>query len=90
MRSIFSLLVDPKSLPHPSDTTDFTHILNILFVVMGALAVLMVVIGGFRYTLAGGKPDDVATARRMIVYSIVGLIVIALAATIVNTVLNRI
>ena len=57
---------------------------------MGALALLMLVIAGFRYTISGGDPTAVANAKRQITYVLVGLIVIALAATIVNFVLGKI
>jgi hypothetical protein len=56
---------------------------------MGALAFLMLVIGGFRYTISQGDPTRVADSKRMVVYSIFGLVVIALATTIVNFVLDR-
>lgn len=56
---------------------------------MGALALLMLVIAGFRYTISQGDPTSVANSRRMIIYTIVGLVVIALAATIVNFILNK-
>lgn len=78
------------NLPKPSASSDtFTHILNIVFEIMGALALLMVVIAGFRYTISSGDPNGVATAKRMMIYSIVGLVVIALAATLVNFVLGK-
>jgi len=89
MNAVFSLLLNANSLPHAS-ANSLTGILNIIFSVMGALAFLMVIIGGFRYTLAGGNADSVAGARRMIIYSVVGLVVIALAASIVNFVVNKV
>ena len=56
---------------------------------MGALALFMLVVAGFRYTISQGDPTGVENAKRMIIYTIVGLVVIALAATIVNFVLGR-
>lgn len=55
----------------------------------GGLALLMLVIGGLRYIISDGNPEKTATSKRMIVYSLVGLLVIALASVIVNLVLNR-
>lgn len=85
----YSLLLDKNTLPH-AGAGDFTHILNIFLSVMGALAFLMVVIGGFRYTLAGGNAESAAGARRMVIYAVIGLVVIALAASIVNFVLGKV
>jgi len=56
---------------------------------MGALALLMLIIAGLRYTISSGDATKVADAKRMITYTLVGLLVIALAATVVNFVLNR-
>jgi len=89
MNIVFSLLINGDSLPH-TGAGSLTKILNIVLGVLGALAFLMVVIGGFRYTIAGGDADSVAGARRMIIYSIVGLVVIALAGSIVNFVLDKV
>ena len=86
--NIANLLVDPSHLPH-GKTDNLNTILTILFVTMGAVALLMLIIGGLRYTIAGGDTTKVADARRMIVYSIVGLVVISLAATIVSVVLGK-
>ena len=78
------------NLPQANATPDtITHILNIVFSIMGALALLMLIIAGFRYTISQGDATKVADSRRMITYTLVGLVVIALAATIVNFVLGR-
>jgi len=84
----FSVLVDTTNLPKPQ-ATSITSILNIVLSIMGALALLMLVIAGLRYTIAQGDATKVADARRMITYTVVGLVVIAMAATIVNFVLNK-
>lgn len=86
--STLALLVDPSPLPNPG-STDITTIINIILSVMGALALLMLVIAGLRYTISQGDATKVADAKRMIVYTLVGLLVIALAATIVNFVLSK-
>ena len=88
MNILFSLLVDPKPLPNPG-ATDTTKIINIILAIMGALAVLMLVIAGLRYTISQGDSTKIADSKRMIVYTLVGLLVIALAATIVNFVLSK-
>lgn len=75
-------------LPHTS-ANNLSSILNIVFSVMGALALFMLVIAGLRYVLAGGDSNKVTEAKRQIAYTLVGLVVILLAAGIVNFVLNR-
>ncbi len=88
MSMILSLLVDSSGLPH-TQADNLTKILNIVFGVMGALAFFMLVVAGFRYTISQGDPTKVADSKRMIIYTLVGILVIALAATIVNFVLSK-
>jgi len=88
MYIIFSALLNADHLPQ-GQATDFTKISNIVFSIMGALALLMLIIAGLRYTISQGDATKVADAKRMITYTLIGLIVIAFAATIVNFVLNR-
>lgn len=87
-RILATIIVDPKPLPQPGSTS-VTKILNIVLSVMAALAFLMLVIAGLRYTISQGDATRVADSRRMMIYTLVGLIVIALAATVVNFVLGR-
>jgi multisubunit Na+/H+ antiporter MnhB subunit len=56
---------------------------------MGALAFLMLIIAGLRYTISQGDPSKVADSKRMLMYTMVGLVVIALAGAIVNFVVNK-
>lgn len=89
--STSSGLVCSDSLPHAAaNQGTITDVLNIIFVVVGALAFLMIVIAGFRYVLAGGEPTKVAEAKRMIVYAAIGILVVAMAAAIVNSVLGKV
>lgn len=63
-------------------------VINTLLYVLGMVAVLMIVIGGIRYTTSNGNPSQVKAAKDTILYSVVGLVVAILAYTIVNFVLN--
>lgn len=64
------------------------NVLNILSFVVGAGAVIMIVIGGFRYVTSNGDPQGAAAARNTIIYAIVGLIVALAAQGIVQFVLD--
>ena len=63
-------------------------IINVLLYVLGAVAVIMIVIGGLRYVLSGGDSSAVTAAKNTILYSVVGLIVAILAYAIVNFVVT--
>lgn len=84
-------LVSSSSLPTAcANSGTVSNVLTILFVVLGALALLMMVVAGFRLVVSAGKPDETAAAKRQIAYSLAGLIVAALAAVIVQFVVNRV
>ncbi|HRQ98143.1 MAG TPA: pilin [Candidatus Saccharibacteria bacterium] len=65
----------------------FTNVINIALFIIGALAVLMLIIGGIRYTISGGDTAAVTAAKNTILYAIIGIIVAILAYAIVNFVL---
>jgi hypothetical protein len=55
---------------------------NLLAIITGIYAVAMIIAGGFSVVTSGGKAEQVATGRRRILYSLLGLVVVALAWTI--------
>ena len=64
-------------------------IVNILSVVVGIVAVIMIIVGGFRYVTSGGKQESVTSAKNTILYAIIGLVIVALAQIIVHFVLKN-
>jgi uncharacterized membrane protein len=63
-------------------------VVNIFSVIVGVVAVLMVIYGGFRYIISGGDSSRVGTAKNTLIYAIIGLVIVALAQLIVHYVLN--
>jgi hypothetical protein len=63
-------------------------IVNILLFVLGAVAVIMIVIGGIRYATSNGDSSAIKGAKDTILYSVIGLIVAILAYAIVNFVIT--
>ncbi len=53
--------------------------LNGVYTIAGVIAVVAIVIAGFMMIIADGDSQKVATARRMIIYAVVGLAVILFA-----------
>ncbi|OGL40322.1 hypothetical protein A3J32_02495 [Candidatus Saccharibacteria bacterium RIFCSPLOWO2_02_FULL_46_7] len=64
-------------------------ILNVLSAVVGIIAIIMIIIGGFRYVASAGKQENITAAKNTILYAIIGLIVVALAQAIVHFVLRE-
>ena len=63
---------------------------NILIFITGSISVLMIIIGGLRYTLSGGDQGTINGAKNTILYAVVGLVVSIAAYAIVNLVLSNI
>lgn len=61
---------------------------NVLLFVIGAVAVIMIIIGGIRYTTSNGDSSQVTAAKNTILYGVVGVIVALLAYAIVNFVVS--
>ena len=66
----------------------FTTITNVLLFLIGAISVIMIVVGGLRYVVSGGDASKVSGAKNTILYAVVGLIVALLAFAIVNFVIS--
>lgn len=66
-----------------------TSIVNIFSVIVGIVAVIMIIIGGFKYITSGGDSGNVTGAKNTILYAIIGLVVVALAQFIVKFVLSK-
>lgn len=67
----------------------FTTIANTLIFLVGAIAVIMLIIGGLRYVLSAGDQGAVTSAKNTIMYAIIGIIVAILAFAAVNFVLQQ-
>jgi len=63
-------------------------VVNFLSLVVGIIAVIMIIVGGFRYITSGGESGNVSGAKNTLIYAIVGLVIVALAQFIVHFVLN--
>lgn len=66
----------------------FTAITNTLLFIIGALSVVMIIIGGLRYVISGGNSASITGAKNTILYALVGLIVAFLAYAIINFILG--
>jgi hypothetical protein len=64
--------------------------INILSIIVGVAAVIMIVIAGMKYVTSGGDSSSIASAKNTLIYAIVGLIVTALAQFIVRFVLGSV
>jgi hypothetical protein len=62
----------------------FITITNILLFIIGAIAVIMLIVGGIRYVVSSGDQTAVTNAKNTILYAIIGIVVAFLAFAAVN------
>jgi hypothetical protein len=67
-----------------------TTVINIFSIIVGVVAVIMIIFGGFRYITSGGDSNNVSAAKNTIIYALIGLVVVALAQFIVKFVLDQV
>ena len=65
------------------------NVINLILIVLGMVAVIMIIIGGIRYTTSNGDSSNVKAAKDTILYAVVGLVVAIMSYAIVNFVLGR-
>jgi hypothetical protein cdiviTM7_00647 len=63
-------------------------IVGVLLMAVGAISIIMIVIGGILFALSSGDAQKAAKARSTILYAVVGLIVSVFASAIVNFVFD--
>ncbi len=64
--------------------------LNTLSIAAGIVAVVMMIVGGFKYMTSQGDASQTAAAKNTILYAVVGVIIAVLAQVIVRFVLSRV
>lgn len=66
----------------------FTNIVFLLFSFSGLVALIFVIMGGFKYMFSGGDAKKTEEARKIITYAVIGLILILMSFGIVNFIGN--
>lgn len=87
MNWIYSIFANLDLGPVQGSNADSAHlqtIVNTVLAITGAIAVLIIVVAGFRYIASQGNPNEVTTSKNAIIYSLIGLVVIIAAFAIVN------
>ncbi|OGL22539.1 hypothetical protein A2707_04425 [Candidatus Saccharibacteria bacterium RIFCSPHIGHO2_01_FULL_45_15] len=65
------------------------NVVNVMMFLLGAIAVIMIVIGGIRYVTSNGDASSTKAAKDTILYSVIGLIVALIAYAIVSFVITQ-
>jgi len=63
-------------------------IVRLLSFFIGVVAVIMIMVAGFKYVTSGGDANKLGNAKQTLVYALIGLVIAALAQIIVSWVLS--
>jgi cytochrome bd-type quinol oxidase subunit 2 len=70
-------------------SSTINNVINLFSLVVGAVSVIMIIYGGFKYITSGGSDDGTKSAKNTILYALVGLVIVLLAQTIVKFVFGK-
>ena len=78
--------------PNPNDIGDFrkllVNIINWLLGLTGVAATAIIIVGGYRWIASQGNSEGIEQGKKIIIGGIIGLIMIILAAVLVNTIIG--
>lgn len=72
----------------PADGNTLTTILQIVFAIIGFIALVNIILAGMKFITSMGKPDEVARARQAIIYAGIGLAIAAAAEIVIAFVIG--
>ena len=68
----------------------FKGVTNALIFIVGAVSVIMIIVGGLRYVISNGDSKNISAAKDTILYAVIGVVVAIAAFAIVNFVTKTI
>ncbi len=85
---IFGLAEDNELAGKSSAKDILQNIVKWLLTLVGTIATISLLYGGFLYITSQGEEDKAAQAKHIILYSVIGILIIGISAIIVNVVIN--
>jgi hypothetical protein len=82
---------DEINIPTPDYTGSgkVEDIINLVFAIIGGVALIVLILAGIKFMTSQGNPDGVSKARTTILYAAIGLVISISALTIVNFVVGK-
>lgn len=69
-------------------TTIVSNAVQLLSIVIGIVAVVMILIAGFKYITASGDSNNISSAKSTLIYALIGIAIATLAQFLVHVVFN--
>ena len=73
-----------------ANQTNVNSIFQIVFGVVGAIALIVILISALRMVTSGGDPEAAKSARQTIIFASIGLVIAIMAEVIVTFVLGKV
>ena len=90
-QKIMAAVIDTDPLPKPAaDSGALQSALSVTFLITGAIALLVITVAGFQYTISHGDPNLIERSKNAILYAVIGLVVSITAFAIVNFVVGNV
>lgn len=77
------------NIPHVSSIDVLSGVMSGIYVIVGAIAVVIIILSSFTFASGAYDPAKIAKAKNTILYSVVGLIVVIIAFAITQFILGR-
>ena len=85
---LLPILVHGIEIPNPLKANTFQEliltIVNIVFMLALAIAPLMIIVAGFYFVTAAQNPNQINTAKQIILWTLIGLMIVFCAKGIIN------
>lgn len=72
------------------DDVSVKAVFQIVFAIIGAIAVIILMLASLKYVISRGDPQAVAKAKNTILYAVIGLVISASAFSIVSFVVKEV
>lgn len=77
------------NIPHNTANDVLAGGLGLVYTAAGIVAVVAIILAGFKYVTAAGDASAIAKAKNTILYAVIGLVVVILAFTVTWFVIGR-
>jgi len=81
---------DQAGVATGDETKLIQNVTNWVLGITGAVAVLFIIYGGFRYITASGNQTNMEAAKNILIKAIIGLVIVLVAYVLVTAVLNAV
>jgi hypothetical protein len=80
---------DENGLGNEDPRTTVARLINVAMLFLGIIAVVLILLAGFKWMTAGGNEDKAGEAKKLMGAGVIGLVIVLSAWGIANFILNR-